>query len=148
VQATFEGTTTRHTFRVGTTTQAISDLRGLIGAWYEPETSGQGFEFHWINGTTALLFFYGHIDDGRNFFLLGQRDAPFDFGQEIDIPMYRTTGGRWTGLDPGAIMRPAWGSARITFLACERAVAELDGVDGVQVLELERLGRTVGLGCE
>jgi hypothetical protein len=146
-ESEYEGKTTRHPFRVGGTTQAIPDLRGLIGAWFEPETSGQGFEFHWINDTTALVFFYGHHDDGSNFFLLGQRDAPFDFGQEVTFEMYRTTGGRWTNLDPALIQRPVWGQLRITFVDCEHAVAELDGADGVQVMSLERLGRTVGLDC-
>lgn len=148
VEATFLGKTTRHAFRVGNTTQAIPDLRGLIGAWFQPSTSGQGFEFHWINGKTALLFFYGHHDDGENFFLLGQRDAPFDFGQEVEIPMYLTTGGRWNAFDAAAIQRPNWGVVRLTFVDCEHAVAELDGADGTQVLTLERLGRTVGLDCQ
>lgn len=146
-EATFDGKTRRHPFRVGTTTTAIPDLRGLIGAWYEPATSGQGFEFHWINGESALLFFYGHHDDGSNFFLLGQRDAPFDFGQEVEIPLYRTTGGRWTDLDPALIQRPSWGTLRLTFVDCEHAVAELDGIDGTKVMSLERLGRTDGLAC-
>ena len=148
VEAEFDGRTERHAFRVGTTTQPIADLRGLIGAWYEPATAGQGFEFHWIGDRTALVFFYGHRDDGANFFLLGQRDLPFDFGQEIELPMYRTTGGRWTGFDPAVIQRPSWGTARITFVDCEHAVAELDGLDGTQLLELQRLGRTDGLECQ
>lgn len=148
VDATFAGTKSRHAFRVGNTTTAIADMRGLIGAWFEPATSGQGFEFHWINGDTALVFFYGHHDDGRNFFLLGQRDGPFDFGQELVFSMYQTTGGRWTGLDPALIQRPTWGTLRITFVDCGHAVAELDGVDGAQVLTLERLGRTLGLDCQ
>ena len=46
------------------------------------------------------------------------------------------------------MQRPAWGQARITFVNCETAVAELDGIDGNQVLNLERLGRTEGLDCQ
>lgn len=146
-EATFEGKTKRQDFRVGNTTQAINDMRGLIGAWYEPATSGQGFELQWINGNTALVFFYGHHDDGSNFFLVGQRDGAWDFNQEVVFEMYETIGGRFNGLDPGAIQRPTWGQARITFVDCDTAVAELDGNDGVQVLNLERLGRTTGLDC-
>ena len=62
--------------------------------------------------------------------------------------MYRTTGGRWTGFDPAQIQRPTWGTASLTFVDCDRALAVLDGDDGVQVLELERLGRTIGLDCD
>ncbi|GGA72996.1 hypothetical protein GCM10011521_08920 [Arenimonas soli] len=146
-EATFEGETKRHFFRVGDTTTAVGDMRGLIGAWYEPATSGQGFELQWINGNTALLFFYGHRDDGSNMFLIGQRDGAWDFGQEVVFELYETRGGRFNGLDPGAIQRPTWGQARVTWVSCETAVAELDGPDGTQVLTLERLGRTTGLDC-
>ena len=61
--------------------------------------------------------------------------------------MYETLGGRFNGLDPGAIQRPTWGQARVTWVSCEIAVAELEGADGTQVLTLERLGRTTGLDC-
>lgn len=145
-EAVFEGETRRHDFRVGNTT-AIADMRGLIGAWYEPATSGQGFELQWINGNTALLFFYGHRDNGENMFLVGQRDRAWDFGQEVVFELYETRGGRFNGLDPGAIQRPTWGQARVTWVSCEAAVAELEGPDGTQVLTLERLGRTTGLDC-
>ena len=147
-EATYEGETKRHFFRVGDTTTAVGDMRGLIGAWYEPATSGQGMELHWINDNIALLFFYGHKDNGENFFLLGQRNGAFDFGQEVVFEMRLATGGRFNGLDPAAITRPVWGSVAITFVDCETAVAELDGLDGQQVLTLTRLGRTTGLGCD
>ena len=146
-ESTFQGETKTHTFTVGDTTTAIGDMKGLIGAWFEPATSGQGFELHWINGNMALLFFYGHHDDGENFFLLGQRDGAWDFGQEVEFSMYATTGGRWTDFDPAQIQRTTWGTLRITFVDCENAVAELDGADGTKVMTLERLGRTEGLDC-
>ena len=148
VEATYGDSIVRHPFQVGSGTRAIADLRGLVGAWFEPATSGQGFEFHWLGDAMALLFFYGHRDDGENFFLLGQREGPFAFGEEVEFSMYRTTGGRWTGFDPAQIQRPTWGTASLTFVDCDRALAVLDGDDGVQVLELERLGRTIGLDCD
>lgn len=146
-ESTYQGVTKQHGFRVGNTTQAIPDMKGLIGAWFEPTTSGQGFELHWINGKTALLFFYGHHDNGQNFFLLGQRDAAWDFNQEVVFNMYATQGGRWNNFNPANITRPTWGTLRITFVDCEHAVAELVGLDGTKVMSLERLGRTVGLDC-
>ena len=50
-------------------------------------------------------YFYGHHDDGENFFLLGQRNAPWDFNQEVVFDMYETNGGRWTDLDPALVSR-------------------------------------------
>lgn len=147
-ETTLEGVTKRHNFRVGTSTAPIADIRGLIGAWYEPATSGQGMEVHWINEGILLVFFYGHHNDGENFFLLGQRTGAFEYGQTIDLPMYATTGGRFDDLDPDLIERPTWGVMSLTFNSCTSAVAELSGTDGDKTLVLERLGRTPGLDCD
>lgn len=147
-EARFQGQVERHVFRVGSAVNAIADTRGLMGAWFEPATSGQGIEVLWINGETLLVFFYGHQDDGGNIFLLGQRTGPFDYGQPLVLEMRATTGGRFNQFDAGAIQRPVWGSLTLTFENCERALAELAGADGNKVMVLERLGRTEGLGCD
>ena len=146
-EGTFQGETDRHYFRVGDTTTAIADPRGLIGVWYEPATSGQGLELHWIEGDTLLVFFYGHRDNGENMYLLGVRQGRFDFGQTIELALGRAVNGSFTAFDPDAIQRPDWGTLRLTFHGCTAATAELDGTDGQQTLELERLGRTPGLDC-
>lgn len=147
-ESSFEGQAKRHHFRVGSAVNAINDLRGLIGLWYEPATSGQGVEVHWINSETLLVFFYGHHDDGENLFLLGQRTGPFDYGQPLQLEMRATTGGRFNDFDAGAIDRPVWGTMTLTFQACDQALAELAGADGNKVMVLERLGRTDGLSCD
>lgn len=146
-ETTMNGVTKRHNFRVGTNTTPIADLRGLIGAWYEPATSGQGLEVHWINQDLLLVFFYGHRNDGKNFFLVGQRNGAFEFGQTIDVALYETIGGRFDNFDPTLIQRPTWGVMSLTFNSCTSAVAELSGNDGDKTLVLERLGRTHGLDC-
>ena len=146
-ESTFQGVTKRHHFRVGNTTQAINDPRGLIGAWFQPSTSGQGIEIQWINDDYLLLFFYGHKDNGENFFLVGERAGRFDFNQDVVLSVYRTTGGRFNGLDPAQIQRPTWGTLTLRFSSCTAATATLAGIDGTQTLTLERLGRTTGLDC-
>lgn len=147
-EATLQDRVTTHEFTVGSPSNAIGDPRGLIGSWYEPATSGQGFEVQWINGDTLLVYFYGHRDDGSNLFLLGVRQGSFEYGQTLDIPMAATTGGRFNDFDATAIERSQWGTLRLTFDSCERAVAELSGEDGDQALVLDRLGRTTGLDCD
>ena len=146
-EATLNGATKRHNFRVGTSTTPITDIRGLIGAWFEPATSGQGMEVHWINEGILLVFFYGHHNDGENFFLLGQRNGAFEFGQTIDVALYETIGGRFDNFDPTLIQRPTWGVMSLTFNSCTSATAVLSGADGDKTLLLERLGRTPGLDC-
>lgn len=145
-EAVLESRTSTHEFRVGS--PAIADPRGLIGSWFDPATSGQGFELQWINGNLLLVYFYGHRDDGSNLFLLGTREGAPEYGQPIDIPLYTTTGGRFTDFDPDAILREEWGTLTLTVHSCEQASATLSGIDGDQSLDLERLGRTTGLDCE
>ena len=147
-EAEHQGETTRHYFRVGDTTSAIADPRGLIGVWYEPATSGQGLELHWIEGDTLLVFFYGHRDNGENMYLLGVRSGRFDYGQPIEMPLGRAVNGTFNGFDREAIQRPEWGSLRLTFDSCTAATAELDGEDGLKILQLQRIGRTPGLDCD
>ncbi len=129
-------------------TTAIRDPRGLTGPWYEPASAGQGFEFHWITGDRLLVFFYGFHDDGSNFFVSGVREGRFDYGQSFDVPLVAATGGRYNGLDPAAIRRPAWGTVRVRFDSCTAANARLDGTDGVKELRLERLTLAPNLPCD
>ena len=120
-------------------TTAIRDPRGLTGPWYEPATAGQGVEFHWIEGDRLLVLFYGHRDDGANFFVTGVRDGRFDYGQSLDIPLVAATGGRYNNFDASAIRRPSWGRITVRFDSCSAATARLDGIDGVKEMRLERL---------
>ena len=129
-------------------TSTIRDLRGLTGAWYEPATSGQGVELQWLAGDHLLVFFYGHHDNGQNFFLVGTRDGRFGYGESIDVPLVITSGGRYNQLDPNAIQRTAWGTLHLTFASCAAASARLEGPDGVQNLNLQRLALAPDLPCD
>jgi len=149
VEAQFLGQTVRHSFLVeGAAAVPINDPRGLVGAWYDPASSGQGIELQWLEGDLLLVFFYGHRDDGSNLFLTGTHSGRIDLAQPIDIALTRTRGGRFTALDPTAIVREPWGTLRLSIASCTAARAELSGLDGQQTLQLQRLGRTPGLDCQ
>ncbi|MBL8298892.1 MAG: peptidoglycan DD-metalloendopeptidase family protein [Rhodanobacteraceae bacterium] len=148
-EATYLGTVSRHSFTVSAAANTvIADPRGLIGAWFEPATSGQGFDLHWLDGDVLLVFFYGHHDDGSNLFLIGTHNGAPRYGVAIDMAMTETRGGRFNALDPAAIRRQPWGTLRLTVNNCASARAELTGADGNSVLSLQRLGRTPGLDCD
>jgi murein DD-endopeptidase MepM/ murein hydrolase activator NlpD len=148
-EATFEGETKRKTFVVAASgTATIADPRGLTGAWYDPATAGQGVEFHWIETDRLLVLFYGHHDNGDNFFVIGTRDGRFAYGETITIALSSTTGGRFNGLDPNAIVRAPWGSMQVRFDSCASAQAVLTGTDGTQTLALTPLTRAPGIRCE
>ena len=145
--ATYAGQTTTHRFSVGVAAP-IADPRALSGAWYETTTSGQGVELQWIEGDRLLLFFYGHHDDGTNLFLVGTHDGRFGYGDDVEIPVVITRGGRFNGFDAASVERVPWGTVRLRFADCDHAMATLVGADGTKQMTLVRLTRIPGLRCD
>jgi hypothetical protein len=131
----------------GASTVQPSNPVALGGLWYEPATSGQGFQFGWIEGGVFTVMFFGHRDSGENLFLTGAHSGHPSFGQTLNIPLQRVTGGRFNGLNPAAIQRSDWGVLQLRFNGCDSATATLSGVDGETRLQLQRLGRPPGIAC-
>jgi hypothetical protein len=119
----------------------------LAGLWYEPATSGQGFQIGWIEGGVLTVMFFGHRDSGENLFLTGTLAQTPRFGETLRIPIQQARGGRFNGLDPTRIERSSWGEMELRFESCDRAAAVLRGADGVQSLQLQRIGRPPGVVC-
>ena len=129
------------------TTTTIADPRGLSGLWYDPLTDGQGLDLQWIQGNQLVAVFYGHRDSGANLFLIGVRAGVPSFGENLQIDLTATEGGRFNGLNPAAVRRDPWGRLTLRFENCDRATATLDGRDGQQTLALVRLTTPAGLNC-
>jgi hypothetical protein len=128
-------------------TKTIVDPRGLTGLWYDPLTDGQGFDLQWIQGDLLTVVFYGHRDSGANLFLTGVRAGVPSYGENLEIDLTATEGGRFNGLDPAAVHRDPWGRVTLRFNSCSSATATLDGRDGQQTLALVRLTLPAGLSC-
>ena len=126
----------------------IRDPRGLTGPWFDRDASGQGIELHWLAGDRLLVFFYGHHDNGANFFLVGTRDGRFGYDEALEIPLVETTGGRYNNYDPAQVRVSPWGRVDLRFASCAAATATLTGPDGVKTLDLERLAVAPGLPCD
>lgn len=126
----------------------VGSPAGLAGAWYDPASSGQGFEVQWIQGNILLVFFFGHRNDGSNLFLIGVHVGAPRYGEDIEFDMGLTRGGRFTNFDAAAITREIWGSLRLRFDSCERGHAVLSGADGSQTMNLVRLARPAGSSCD
>jgi hypothetical protein len=126
----------------------IRDPRGLSGLWYEPATSGQGFEFNWLAGDALALAFYGHRDNGANLFLTGLRAGRFAYGETLDIPLTGVSGGRFNDFDRDAIRSTPWGRLTLRFDSCSSAHARLEGADGTKELALVRLAVAPDLPCD
>ncbi len=134
---------------IDATSAPIRDPRGLAGLWYEPATSGQGFQFDWIAGNRLTAIFYGHRDDGSNLFLTGVHggEAPA-YGQPMTVELHATSGGRFNGFDSATISNQPWGTLELRFDTCDRGYARLQGNDGTKELQLERLALPVNLPCD
>lgn len=126
----------------------IRDPRALNGVWFEPATSGQGFDFLVLPGDSFAVLFYGHRDDGTNLILNGVTTRRPRYGETFSIPLTTVTGGRFGNFTADQIRRDPWGTLTLRFDTCERAVAVLDGRDGRQTLTLQPLTRIGGLTCD
>ncbi|MEO8673243.1 MAG: prolyl oligopeptidase family serine peptidase, partial [Tahibacter sp.] len=127
---------------------AVGNPAALAGAWFDPLSSGQGFEVQWIQGNVLLVFFFGHRNDGNNLFLIGTHVGAPRYGETLEMDMTVTRGGRFTDFDAAAVHRESWGTLRLRLDSCERGTASMSGADGNQTLALVRLVRPAGASCD
>lgn len=149
-EATFQGQVSRHSFQVvnAAPPAATSFPPELSGSWYNVQTAGQGFNLDMVNPNRFLLYFYGYHNDGEQLWLYGDYNpgaATFAWNKPLALDMYVLDGGgfqQWR-TPPSRV----WGTARITFENCKRAVIELNGETGQQILQLDKLNTSLGLNC-
>lgn len=101
----------------------------LNGAWYDPNTSGQGFQFVFLpsNGNTAFLFWYtydvngqpGSGPSGQRWYTI-QGNYPTGSAQALNLPIYQSTGGRFEVRPPNTSTVQV-GTADIVFHSCTSA---------------------------
>jgi hypothetical protein len=126
----------------------IRDVRALNGIWFDPATSGQGFDVNVLSGDRVAVLFYGHRNDGANLILNGITTRRPRYGETFIVELTTVTGGRFGNFDPNLIRRDPWGTLTLRFDTCESASAVLDGTDGRQVMNLQPLTRVEGLTCD
>ncbi len=122
---------------------ATSDYADLSGAWYDPATDGQGWNF--IASPFGLFgYFYGYTSAGDPLWLMVENlISDVSAGQPITLQLISGIGG-----DFGHPVSPAdlqiWGEATVTFHNCREATVELSGEDGSQTQNIEILAATEG----
>jgi murein DD-endopeptidase MepM/ murein hydrolase activator NlpD len=149
-EASFDGRVTRHSFQVASANPPAPGPfpTEVSGSWYNVQTPGQGFNLDMVNPERFLLYFYGYHNDGEQLWLYGDYNpgaATFAWNKPLTLDMYVLDGGGFQNFTPPASR--VWGTARITFENCKRAVIELDGESGRQILQLDKLNTTLGLDC-
>lgn len=119
----------------------------LTASWYDPLTSGQGFAFHKIDDRTGVVYFYGFDDSGAPLWLIGVWNEPVVIGKTLEIAMSQVSGGTFAEVSPENIIEEPWGVLRLHMEDCAAGQAELEGLDGKQVLMIEQLASSLGLEC-
>lgn len=124
-------------------TQILPALNPLLdqrfnGAWYDPDTDGQGLTLEIReDGTTVVGFWYTYDYEGnqRWFVLQGQAG-----GEQADVTIYRTSGGVFLQGDPVAL--DEWGTGRFTTTDCAHITFEFDSEEISGSIPLTRLSGT------
>jgi len=101
----------------------------LNGAWYEPRTSGQGFQFQFMpqNSNLAFLAWYtydvngqsGTGPSGQRWYTI-QGNYTSGSAQAINLPIYETRGGRFDVRPPDPTTTQV-GTATLSFSSCDTA---------------------------
>lgn len=134
-------------------TQPVFEASGLSGTWYDPASSGQGFNFQMTN-QGLLVFYFGHKDPNKrsagNLWLIsGLAPDQIKFNKPVELTMYERPNGVFgnpnvEGTDNNVI---EWGKLTIEFSHCSTGRATLDGADGKQEFDLVRLAPVDGVEC-
>lgn len=122
-------------------------MAATAGAWFDPETSGQGFVLHPIDNSRSVISFYGYENDGTPLWLLGTGETPVEAGRTSEITLFASSGGNFGTFSPDQVDTAPWGTLRINFETCRSASAELDGESGRQTMDMIRLAGVAGLEC-
>lgn len=151
LEVSFNGETEMHEFWVNASPPAPPAVtvanNAFNGLYYDPDKSGEGYNFITSpNGT--VIFFYGSDEDGNRVWLLSELvTGNFTLNQSRQIRMYESTGGVWSLPKASGRGLSVWGHLNLTFTSCTEGVAELQGVDGLKVSNITKLAGVPGSNC-
>ncbi|RFF31540.1 hypothetical protein DZC52_04055 [Wenzhouxiangella sediminis] len=127
-------------------TDGADAMVNLNAAWHDPQTSGQGWN---LVRTTAGMFgyFYGYTADGEPLWLVTKEViGDIQLGQPVEYTLLTNTTEAASFESPAPSTElETWGTATLTFENCRTGTADMQGIDGTQVQELEVVATTLGL---
>jgi len=123
---------------------SVTPFAGLTGAWYDPATAGEGWNF--VATPSGLFgYFYGYGDDGNKLWLITEEViGDIEAGEPVTYNLLHGTGGNFADpVIPDNLQQ--WGEVTFTFDNCSEAAAEISGNDGSATHALQRVSDTAGL---
>lgn len=137
------------TFRLSQ--QGISPA--LDGAWYDPNTSGQGFQFHFLpqNGNLVFLAWYTYDLNGELAGSEGQRwytvSGAYTPGsaQAFNLPLFQTSGGNFDAIP--TVTGVQVGTASVSFSSCSAATLTYN-IPGRPSRTISLIRLTGGANCQ
>ena len=133
---------------IGYSTTAATELFGLTGSWFDPATSGQGFNIQFITADRFLVYFYGFLDTSERFWLVGDFTGGVAVDTSLTVTMFEATGGVFNDFDPDNVAVEEWGTLTLEFSNCSTGVGQLSGPEGVQEFNLVKLAGVEALSCD
>lgn len=123
---------------------SVNPGASLTGSWFEPDTDGQGWNlFATPKGLSAM--FFGYRTDGQPLWLIAdQVAADIQKGEPVTFDLLHGHAGAFSNPVPPEQLEH-WGQVTFVFDSCEEATAELSGIDGTEIQQLERVAETAGL---
>lgn len=117
----------------------------LTGPWFDPATSGQGFNLQ-LAPNGLFGFFYGY-DNGQPLWLnVDVYSGPIVFGEVIDLGLLSGTGGTFG--NPATPNPMPWGRLQVQFTSCTTAEMVMVGEAGTQTFNAQIAGVLDGLDLD
>ncbi len=118
-------------------------LVDATGAWFDPATPGQGWNF--VQTHLGLIgYFYGFDEGGDPLWLFMERFLDIQFGVAQSVDLFRGHGGTFSVPVPPEEMK-RWGMVELELTNCRSGIARISGEDGEQEQQLEMLVTVPGL---
>lgn len=118
------------------------------GPWYDPELDGEGF-LMFKTPAGWLIYYFGYSADMQRLWLASNLldIENLQYGQEYEFSLLVGEPGTFNMPTPSTEFTP-WGTLRILFNDCVSGVFVLDGLDGQQVFNIQKLIGVKGTTCE
>ena len=119
----------------------------LAGAWFDPASSGEGFNIL-VTPRGTVIYFYGFDSEGNRLWLIsGLIEATLQAGQRVSTGLFKAVSGTFSSPTPSEQSLADWGTLSIDVVDCTNFTITTDTLDGFKASETVKIAGVVGLSC-